>query len=224
MKYDIGIIGGAGPLAGRLFFDKIIAWYQNYLNAWEDKDFPLMFIISYPFSDMLFEGKKEAIVAGQLRSIIDQFTARYRIIACNTLHCFLDEGEDKDPCWMHLMKITAEFLSANRIEKAPLTLCTTTSREYRIHEKYFPCVFPSKKNQEKIDKIIEEILKGKQHSQTARELNEILHSEKKEEQHVILGCTELSLLYSEYPIDTTLIVDPCTLAIEKVCRLLNDIC
>ena len=221
MKCDIGIIGGTGPIAGRLFFDLIIAWYQREKNAWQDRDFPSIMMISYPFSDMLSESHNSQSVSNELKAVIAEMSSKFFIIACNTLHYYGDDKLSKEN-WIHLMKTTAEALSQNRSEDPPLVLCTTTSRKNVLHQSYFNCVYPRIELQSKIDHLIETILKGKQGIKEAEFLKQLIHEESKPFQKVVLGCTELSLLVAEFSIKDRKIIDPAVLATEKVCLLLNN--
>lgn len=219
MKYDIGIIGGAGPIAGRLFFDYIIAWYQKELGAWQDQDFPSIVMVSYPFSDMLSVGHDKNSIKDELKQVVEAIPSKYFLIACNTLHCFAD-GELPANRWLHLMKLTAEALSKTESKQNPLVLCTTTSRNHRLHQEYFDCVYPNIETQPEIDYIIEKVLKGKHGVSDSQQLYKIIQEETDPSQDVVLGCTELSLLVAEYPFARKL-VDPAILAAEKVCLLLN---
>jgi len=51
--FDIGIIGGAGPLAGALLFEQIIEICQKDYGCIRDFDFPSINLVSFPFSEML---------------------------------------------------------------------------------------------------------------------------------------------------------------------------
>ena len=90
----IGLVGGAGPMAGALLFSKIIQNYQSKKNAWQDEDFPEIILLSYPFSQML-SGAESAGNASRLQTELRICLAQLRdwgcdriVIACNTLHAF----------------------------------------------------------------------------------------------------------------------------------------
>lgn len=218
MDYDVAIIGGAGPAAGALVFNKIIAWYQRNRGAWQDQDFPKITLISYPFSDMLGDGEEDDRVHSELHSVVEGLSAKYYLIACNTLHCYC-QGELPEEGWIHLMKTTAEALG--QVESPPLVLCTSTSRRHGIHKKYFDCVYPSQASQPKVDQIIEDVLRGQHNATTAAELATIAQAELVEGQKVVPGCTELSLLFDDYPAMTEQLADPCIYAVNKLCELLT---
>lgn len=94
-KDKIGIISGAGPMAGALLYKKIIENYQTQWGAVQDQDFPEIALINYPFSAML-SGLESASNECRLRSELEICLVQLRNlgckrvgIACNTLYAFL---------------------------------------------------------------------------------------------------------------------------------------
>ena len=91
-EIKIGIIGGAGPLAGTYLIQKIIEICQKEYGSNQDAEFPHMLLLNYPFSDMLSQEIEPKKIESELQSCF-QFFARnqvqYAAIACNTLHIFL---------------------------------------------------------------------------------------------------------------------------------------
>ncbi len=51
----IGIVGGAGPLAGALLLERILSLSSQIYDCYRDADFPKVFLLSFPFSEMLTE-------------------------------------------------------------------------------------------------------------------------------------------------------------------------
>src|SRR5690242_12952717 len=89
---SVGIIGGAGPMAGALLFQKIVQMCQAQYGCKEDADFPEITLFSYPFLDMLrnvgFNERKK--LQEQLQECFVRFAKMNIVaIACNTLHEFL---------------------------------------------------------------------------------------------------------------------------------------
>ncbi len=50
---SIGIIGGAGPLAGALLLERILILSGSEYGCYKDADFPEVILLSFPFSEML---------------------------------------------------------------------------------------------------------------------------------------------------------------------------
>lgn len=204
----IGIIGGAGPEAGALLFRQMVRVCQEDFKCWHDRDFPLIHLLSYPFREMLVgEIDTEALIQ-ELKGIYRKLDTDRIVIACNTLHSFLDDSF-KAPQFFHLIEGTASELTS-----APLLLCSSTSKRMKIHERVFPCIYPD--NQQEVDDLIDLILAG-HHEKAVRErlVNLIAASEANE---VVLGCTELSLLHDDAPLNVKdkKIVDPSWVAAKKI--------
>lgn len=218
MKHDLGIIGGAGPMAGSLFLNRVITWFQRERGAWQDQDFPSVVLVNYPFSDMLRDDDDDEQIFSELSEAINSLSSSYYVVACNTLHSYFRDSLPQEG-QLHLMKITADNLREGEI---PLVLCSSTSRRYAIHKKYFDCSYPSQEGQLEIDEIIETILRGQHDETTARRLEQVFETELAPGQRAVLGCTELSLIVNDHRIPTGKTIDPCELAVEKVCKLITE--
>lgn len=185
----IGIVGGAGPMAGCALLEKIFRLSIEKYGCFQDADFPKVLLLSFPFSEMLGSEFEEQQVRKELQECLNALRksgASVLAIACNTLHAFLDEERED---LIHMPKSIAQRLSG----EVPLVLCTSTSRRFGLHKKYFPCVYPEDGVQQQVDGIIEKTLKG---FDIAGELADLL---KKERRKCVLGCTELSLYADRFP-------------------------
>ena len=222
MKPVIGIIGGAGPLAGALLVKNIVTCCQKSYNAVKDSDFPKIILVSYPFSQMLKPNtryQKEDQVSRELEEtliFLEKSGASILAIACNTLHGFIPNTK-KDWPLVNLIQETKQAVSKKGIQKT-LVLCSKTSREKRVFEdKNF--IFPKDSEQDFIDEIIECTLAGKA---TVKESNAILELvEKRNNTHISLlfGCTEFSVLFDMYPVKNKIIhtIDPLSIIAESIC-------
>lgn len=202
----IGIVGGAGPLASVLLQQKLFRLARDDYGSWEDKDFPKLRVLSYPFSDMLRENMEKEKVQNELQDCLDELRSlksELLAIACNTLHSFLSPTEMKSQDLIQMPSLVK--LQIKREEK-PLILCTSTSRRFEIYSKDFECSYPDFKTQNQIDWIIEEILRGKS---VLKNLKSLI--EKQNSSCIILGCTELSLYTDKLNIFGKTIVDPLSL-------------
>lgn len=217
----IGIIGGAGPLAGALLFQKIIKILQNTYHCHLDADFPYIFLLNYPFSDLLHSPDR-AIVQKQLKEAFDLLKdnkVEIAAIACNTLHEFLEE-ELSVPI-VHLIAQTGNYLKNNSLPP-PLVLCSTTSAECKLHQKYFPCTYPIPSDQEKIQDLIDDILTGQHIYDDVLAFIALLNKHK-DQTNILLGCTEFSLLFEEFPfhkhgLDSHFtVVDPNEIVARELC-------
>lgn len=229
----VGIIGGAGPMAGALLFQKIIQICQKLYCCQADADFPSITLLSYPFAQMLQnpDKRQKKLLREQLNECLFNF---YRnevdiaAIACNTLHEFLDPAAAKPRFFLHMIEETASTLKQSQIESV-LVLCSTTAAEGRLHRKYFDCLYPDPDFQIKVQSCIDQILAGKQSREDAKalvsQLNAYLVGAREAKIGLVLGCTEFSVFNEQFPLQLNgldarfRILDPNEIIAEKICRL-----
>lgn len=201
----IGIVGGAGPMAGCALLERLFRLSIEKYGCFQDADFPKVILLSFPFSEMLASEFEEQQVKKELQACLDELRkcgASVLAIACNTLHAFLDDNASD---LVHMLESVADRLSG----EAPLVLCTSTSRRFGVHKKYFPCIYPEKGVQQQVDGIIEKTLKG---FDMSRELADLLRNERRK---CVLGCTELSLYADRFQE----CIDPLTVVAEEILNI-----
>ena len=215
--FRIGIIGGAGPLAGALLFEKIIQICQNDFGCSRDGDFPFITLLSYPFAEML-NGEESDLIKEQLNECFHNLIGLktdYAVIACNTIHAFLPPV----PRGIKLIHLIQETLLT--LEEKTLVLCTSTAAKYRLHA---PCSYPAPLLQKRLDEIIDRILAGEPLMKLSKELAHLINHESISE--ILLGCTELSLLNVRAPLHSFgldkkfKIRDPFEIVSKKITSLL----
>lgn len=210
---SIGIVGGAGPLAGAFLLERVLSLSGSKYGCYKDAEFPKVFLISFPFSEMLSSEMNVVQLRKELSECLHQLRkngASVLAIACNTLHAFLNEAEDLTDL-IHLPQALAMEISQT---ETPLVLCTSTSRQFGLHKQFFPCVYPDSKTQSQIDEIIAQILKGTEEQTIVRKLLKILHTQSANT--IILGCTELSLFTKQLHLCNKKIVDPLEIVANKI--------
>lgn len=209
----IGIVGGAGPLAGCMLAERIFTLSNEKYNCSQDNDFPSLTLFSYPFSPMLSLDMDEQQLRKELKSCLNSLRnngALVIAIACNTLHAFLDESDDRSDL-VHLPRVVGEELIAS---SNPVVFCTTTSKIYGLHQRFYRCNYPNQAEQLQVDCLIDRLLKGENHQKIAEELSKLIAQQKAET--VILGCTELSLLTGYLSNSSKRILDPVEIAANKI--------
>jgi aspartate racemase len=207
----IGIVGGAGPLAGAFLLERLFRFATTLYGCYKDLDFPKVVLVSFPFSDMLSEKLNPIQIRKELQAVLSQLRnngATVIAIACNTLHAFLDRNDCADV--IELPEVIKQKLSV----EIPLVLCTSTSAKYQIHSQFFPCIYPGAVIQKKIDEIIDNILKGCRQEMIIEEMRDLLCSQ--DANTVVLGCTELSIFKDDLLIKDKLIIDPLEILAIKV--------
>lgn len=206
----IGIIGGAGPQAGVLLLERVFTLATDLYGCHKDNSFPLVRLLSFPFTEMLEGVIDREAVSKELASCIEELKelgSSVIAIACNTLHLFLKEDI---PELVHMPKAVFETLPQG---EKPLVLCTTTSAKGGLHNQFFPCRYPDAATQKAVDWIIDETLKGKD---MLSELAEVVDVQG--ENTIVLGCTELSLYTKKLLSSSKKIIDPLEVVAEKVVK------
>ncbi len=204
----IGIVGGAGPIAGAFLLERLLTLSMSRYGCARDADFPKVLLISYPFSAMLAADLDALQIKKELQeclTVLRQNGASVLAIACNTLHAFLDENEAD---LIHLPRTVAEVIPS---DVTPLVLCTSTAVRFALHQRFFPCHYPEIRTQEEVDQIIDMILKGKA---IKEKLSAVLEGQVAS--HIILGCTELSLFAKELAFCTKQLIDPLEILAVKI--------
>lgn len=209
----LGIVGGAGPLAGAYLLERVLVLSNRQYGCYRDADYPQILLNSFPFSDMLTAEKDDSLLKTELSFCLDQLRsqgAEVIAIACNTLHNFLDLDQDQEDL-LNLPRLLGEAL---RSEESPLVFCTTTSREKEMHKKFFDCTYPEPSIQTKVDDIIDRILRGMESDQIIVDLLALI--EQSNASTVILGCTELSLFTQKLTISSKKVIDPLEILAKKI--------
>jgi len=225
----LGIIGGAGPMAGSLLFQTVIQLAQQKYGCRRDADFPFLMLLNFPFADML-QGQQTVaqaqVIRTQLQHCFTMLSAhgiKAVAIACNTLHAFLDPQMTQGiPAFVHMAAETANRVEQCRVNRV-LTVCSGTSIRHQLHRKFFDCLYPELQTQSLLDQLIQRILAGKYGPEDAKELASCIRRSSPD--GVVLGCTELSLLESQFPLHqhglpmSTCVIDPNQIVAEKLCDL-----
>ncbi len=204
---SIGIIGGAGPMALSLLYHDMIEYYQKNFKAKEDHDFPLISIVSYPFSPMV--NLEESFhyhnnIIKELQHAADMLlvnSPHVLGIVCNTLHNYQECINIQSSAFISIIEATLKKLTYDNAHKA-LLLGTPTTIKNNLYSnnKKVEIAYPSIVNQKRITDIIYNILAGEYKDQDMQDLYEIIIQESKSHRinHVILGCTELPVLYRKF--------------------------
>lgn len=210
---SIGIVGGAGPLAGAFLLERVLSLSNKRYGCYRDSDFPKIFLINFPFSEMLSPTINTTKLRDELSTCLNQLRnngASVLAIACNTLHAFLDEQDELDDL-IHLPRVLAKEIPP--LEK-PLVFCTSTSTQFGLHKRFFPCTYPGLQTQGQVDEIIDQVLRGTDKRIVQERLEKLLQTQT--ERTVILGCTELSLFTHSLSLPNKLIIDPLEVVANKI--------
>ena len=205
----IGILGGMGPEATLFFYEKII----KFTKANKDQEH----IPTLIFSNTKIPDRTNAILKKDHKRIIKELTntakileksgAKFIVIPCNTAHYYINEirRSVKIPV-LDMIEETAKYISKKnkKIGKNIGLLATKGTLSTEIYQNKFKdfginILIPKKETQEKVMKAIYDI-KANGPSKESRKLIDEAIKELREENKVkliILGCTELPLLFKK---------------------------
>jgi aspartate racemase len=227
----IGILGGMGPASSAYFAQKLIA-----LNtaAKRDEDHAAFVLYSDPGVPSRVNAflKKTASPAPSIVASLDRlasFGADFGVIVCNTAHLYFDEisGKTRLPL-INMVQNTAEHVLRTGYATKVGLLATTATVRARLYQRYFRAsgieiVAPSDQDQELVSMAIFDPLYGIKSTQTtisdqaAKTVAGVAGRMRQQAgiTHLLLGCTELSLLVSAKSWAGFEIIDPIEILAER---------
>ena len=200
----VGLVGGAGAFASQKILKYSLQHAVEYYHAKSDKDFPNILLHNLPFYDLGEEAKLTEVSKTQLLSSVkamEQFGCEHIFIACNTLHYYLPELKEQiNTPTFDLIDYQGNYLKSKNIHKVGV-LCSQFSRDLEIHKKTFKqygieVVYPTEREQNEINHIIGKLISCSQSTVDNSHMVSIRHSLLEHCEHVLLGCTELTLIHA----------------------------
>lgn len=223
----IGIVGGMGSYATVDLFRRII----DAFPARYEWDRPRVLIDnrctmpSRVRAILYNEGRPElvAMLAESAKNLIDA-GATHLVFACNTSHVFLEEVYEQLP-EARERTINIIELCGQRMHEQGIRSCYLLATEGTIAVGVYQQVFerlgievtsPSEQEQVLLRDFIEVVKQNKVDAAQRQRLYEYI--EGLGQDHVILGCTELPVLYGDASttLGTTTVHDPLTYAIKQL--------
>lgn len=201
----LGILGGMGPESTLLYYKLIVSEYQR-----RDKEgfFPALTIETVNMYEMLRycqKGQYDKLADYLLRGIynLERAGADFAVLASNTPHVVFEILEQKSHIpLLSILEPTSRAMKANQVKKAVWlgTRFTMENNYFRNHfaDNGINIVIPNEGEREVIDTIIAKELEfGIINVHSKNKVDCIIKRliEKEHIQAVIMGCTELPLLY-----------------------------
>lgn len=204
-KKSICILGGIGPQASSYMYELLIELSVKHFGAKNNEDFPEIILYSIPVPDFIANRSERKIAFEMLKQRVIQsnnFNILCFAIACNTAHVLLSKlkAASRAP-FLSMISEVAKQINRDKVNTVRL-LATPSTIKYALYQKALggkeiSTIIPSKKEQVFIEKIIRNVLKGKKTAKDQKNLLLISDSLKqKGAKGIILGCTELPLVFS----------------------------
>jgi len=202
----IGILGGMGPQASAKLYELVIKGTQEYTPAAVDDDYPEIVLLNVPVPNFI-SNKKELTKAKKMlierTKLLEKAGCTINGIACNTAHILLPElqAATKVP-FLSMPSLVAERAKAAGYERVGL-LATPTTLDSTLYDEALAgialIVRPNVKFTEQIEQYIYKQLKSDlfefERQKFRDEVGVFLKKNKLDA--VILGCTELPLVYGQ---------------------------
>lgn len=158
----IGLVGGiGGPLGVSTILQKIVQECKNRYLCLKSHEYPCLSLFSYPYSQLPTANFSNR--TWELDFSVEQLKrmgAEIVVIPCFTMSSFLSHRNYGIEL-IEMGSVLVDFLEEKKIEH-PLILCTERTRESGYCDQLFPCHYPSKEIQSKVDLLIDRARAGEQ--------------------------------------------------------------
>ncbi|OGD84534.1 hypothetical protein A2165_00185 [Candidatus Curtissbacteria bacterium RBG_13_40_7] len=203
-KEIIGILGGMGPEASAKMLEVTVTMSAREFGAKTNQDFPEIILFSVPVPDFITDkkniNKAKAILKQKVR-VMRKIGVSTIAIACNTAHILIDDFRlISNIRFVSIIDAVADDVKRNGIKSiailgTPVTLESGLFQNALLIRNIEP-IIPNKKKIRIIDGIIRRVIRNKLSTEDCQKLKIIAKSLKKRgAQGVILGCTELPLVF-----------------------------
>ena len=221
MKYDLGIIGGLGPLASSYLYEMI----TKKTKALVDQDHLSMALLSYPKTPdrtaYILDKTNESPYPYLLENakILKGLGVKMISIPCNTSCYFHEKLQNEiDIPINNLVKNTVKYVNDSGYKKVAI-LATTGTIKSNLYQneldKYgISYVYP---NQDKVMELIYDYIKSGKEVTLSKFLESL---DNVTADAFILGCTELSILKTNLGLDEKYI-DPLEIECENILKYFN---
>ncbi len=227
----LGILGGVGPQTTSKIYLSII----NLFKKNKEERYPSIVIYNLPFSfvienEAIIDGRKSEKMVPYLiegAKILEKAGADFGILPCNTLHKYMKEiqGVVSIP-FLSILDETVSKLKLMEIDNVGILATETTVNDkiYNniLEEKGIKFLYPTKEEQNILNRIIIEIINGKNNESLKEELELICSSlHKKGVQAILLACTDLQIIASNINLPIP-IIDTTKILIDASVRELTN--
>ncbi len=216
MKHVL-IIGGMGPQASVHAHRRLID-AAGRLGAQDNEDYPKVTHLSVNVPDFISNmDERDRARDMLLESLkgVDTASVTHAFIACNTAHILFDDIAGVVGAKRMVSLIDATFSKIQELgtDKSSVGLLATPST---VRSKLYEVgILPNQSEQEDAERIIRRLIANEDPVGVAKDLHEIVKNLKaRGATRVILGCTELSMLYPY--LEKRDLLDPVECAIDSI--------
>jgi aspartate racemase len=218
----VGIIGGLGPQTTAIFYMQIVSLCAKK----NSEKRPNILIANVPITSILeekfinrSEGKREFCeLLINTAKTLEKGGADFIILPCNTAHVFIDDIRNSvNVPVLSIIDESVKVLKSRGVQKIGLLATPATIRNKLFDEKV-NLVKPNSFNQQKMGKIINNILRNQNVAKNKLELFEIIGTIAKKSDALLLACTDLQLLIPEKKINGVKVFDTMQILADATVR------
>lgn len=203
-KQIIGILGGMGPQASARLLDLLIDLSIKEFGAKNGDEFPEILLDSVPVPDFISNSDNKSVALDMLKKRvkkINQLPISRIGIACNTAHILFDDLQkiSKAP-FVSMISEVVDSVNKAQLKRVGVvgTPSTIKSKLYQkaLDKFNIKGIEPTESELRILDKIIRKVIEEKTTNKDQRRLRSMANSlKKKGAEGIILGCTELPLVF-----------------------------
>lgn len=217
MKRHLLIVGGMGPQAS-VYAHKRVLDIAYSGGAHNNEDYPRITHLSINVPDFITDKRRKAEALEnimQALSEVDTHSVTSGFIACNTAHMLFDEvaervGKDK---MMSIIDATKSFANKKGLDSTKIGILATPST--LAAKLYSAGILPDEGQQKIIENCIRALISNESPEHVYPNLLPVLDDFlTRGATHIVLGCTELSMLggfLTKYPL-----IDPVDITISRL--------
>lgn len=196
----IGILGGIGPEATSEFYRRLIFELQKRHLISSNKDYPQILINSIPAPELVGGKVPRKELKAYLDGLkeLDKLDVDFIVMVCNTIYLFFNflQGQIKTPI-IDMRKEVEDYIKSKKIDSVVILGTPSTINQNLYILEGLKVIRPTKNEMEKISKAIFSFNKESSRSKSTRIVRKIIHKYLSRNFHIVLGCTELSLMFNK---------------------------
>lgn len=200
----IGILGGMGPQASSRLYELLIEGTKDFNPAAFDNDYPAIVLLNVPVPNFLTSTKNMSIAKDMLikaTKILEDSGCTINGIACNTAHILLPELQAVTSVpFLSIPDLAADKIQQSGFKRIGLLATPTTLKSKLYDDAIYgraKLVRPNSEATKDTERFIYKQLNGEIGRKDRKEFRILVNSfmSEKKLDAVILGCTELPLVY-----------------------------
>jgi len=204
-------LGGIGPEATGIFYNKLIKRLQEKGLIKNNRDYPQIFINSIPAPELIYDkiSKKDLNLYIEGLKQLEENKVDFIVMVCNTIHLFYGklQKEIKTPI-LDLRNELKKILAENKIKTVTVLGTPSTIKKGLYKFDGIKYLNPSVKEMKQLTDSIFNFNKGNETNKQTEVVKKICQKYlEKGSEIVVLGCTELALMLSNKNLPTIDTID-----------------